>query len=186
MSGARPERLPGSVGEIHHVAISVRDLERSIPFYRDGLGLRMTLEAKVGNDTMPERLRVPEGTTGRIVYFQGPTRIGQIELIQWNLPAPPDSRPKRPGDPGVFALSMPVPADEIHIVYERLVAMGVECYAPPATSVIDDYGPITMFMCEDPDGIQIEVISLPTKEEVRAFRAARRAKAAQDGGQERS
>ncbi|GAA0824306.1 VOC family protein [Streptosporangium amethystogenes subsp. fukuiense] len=166
------------VGEIHHVAISVRDLEKSIPFYRDGLGLRMTLDMRVGNETMHERLRTPPGAGGRAVYFQGPTRIGQLELIQWDLPVPADSRPKRPGDPGVFSLSFQVPADEIQDVYDRLVGMGVDCYHPPATSVLDNYGPITMFMCEDPDQIQVEFVSLPTPEQVRAFRAARRAEAA--------
>jgi catechol 2,3-dioxygenase-like lactoylglutathione lyase family enzyme len=49
------------VSEIHHVAVSVTDLERSIPFYRDGIGLRMTLDMRVGNETMPARLRVPGG-----------------------------------------------------------------------------------------------------------------------------
>ena len=52
------------VGEIHHVAMSVRDLEKSIAFYRDALGLRMTLDMRVGNETMHERLRVPKGASG--------------------------------------------------------------------------------------------------------------------------
>ncbi|MER6176185.1 VOC family protein [Streptosporangium sp. NPDC001681] len=169
------------VGEIHHIAVSVRDLEKSIPFYRDGLGLRMTLDMRVGNETMHKRLRTPPGAGGRAVYFQGPTKIGQLELIQWDLPVPEDSHPKRPGDPGVFSICFPVPADEIQDVYDRLVGMGVDCYHPPATSVLDNYGPITMFMCEDPDQIQVEFVSLPTPEQVRAFRAAQRAETASAG-----
>lgn len=174
------------VGEIHHVAVSVRDLEKSIPFYRDGLGLRMTLDMRVGGATLHERIRVPRGATGRAVYFQGPTRIGQLELIQWDLPVPEDSRPKRAGDPGVFSLSFQVSRDELTEVYERLMAMGVECYHPPATSVLQNYGPIGMFMCEDPDGIQVEFVSLPSPDEVRAFRAHSRQAQASGGtrGQE--
>lgn len=160
------------VAEIHHVAVSVRDLERSIIFYRDGLGLRKTLDMRVGNPTLHERIRVPEGAKGRAVYLQGPSRVGQIELIQWDLPVPTDSRPKRGGDPGVFSLSFAVAHDKVQVIYEQLLAMGVEPYTPPAVSVLDNYGPISMFMCEDPDGIQIEIISLPTDDEVRAFRAA--------------
>jgi catechol 2,3-dioxygenase-like lactoylglutathione lyase family enzyme len=171
------------VGEIHHVAVSVRDLEKSIPFYRDGLGLRMTLDMRVGNETLHERIRVPKGATGRAVYFQGPTRIGQLELIQWDLPVPEDSRPKRPGDPGVFSLSFQVPRAEMDEVYERLVAMGVGCYHPPASSVLENYGPIAMFMCEDPDGIQVELVSLPSPDEVRAFRAQSREAQASGGTQ---
>lgn len=161
------------VSEIHHVAVSVTDLERSIPFYRDGIGLQMTLDMRVGNETMPARLRVPPGTTGRAVYFQGPTRIGQVELIQWDVPAvPADWRPKRPGDPGVFSICFHVDKDEMHEIYRRMQGMGVDCYHPPATSVLQNYGPLTMFMCEDPDGIQIEFVNLPTRDEILAFRAA--------------
>lgn len=160
------------VSEIHHVAVSVRDLERSIPFYRDGVGLRKTLDMRVGNDTMPQRLRVPVGTTGRAVYFQGPTRIGQVELIQWDVPATPAQwRPKRPGDPGVFSLSFHVEKQEMFEIYRRLLDMGVDCYHPPAVSVLENYGPVSMFMCEDPDGIQVEFINLPNREEILAFRA---------------
>lgn len=161
------------VGEIHHVAMSVRDLEKSIAFYRDALGLRMTLDMRVGNETMHERLRVPRGASGRAVYFQGPTKLGQIELIQWNLPVPADSKPKRPGDPGPFALSFQMEREALLALYAKLKGLGVECYAEPATSVLENYGPITMFMCEDPDGIMIEFISLPTKEQIAAARAGK-------------
>ena len=165
------------VGEIHHVAMSVRDLERSIVFYGEGLGLRKTLEMKVQGETLHRRLRIPKGATGRAVYFQGPTKIGQIELIQWDLPVPADSKPKRPGDPGAFALSFQMASvDEMHALHARLVKMGVECYAGPEHSDLDNYGRITMFVCEDPDGVMIEFVNLPTPEQVKAFRAAQKAK----------
>lgn len=161
-----------AVGEIHHVALSVRDLEKSIAFYRDGLGLRKTLDMPVGNPTTWRTLRLPEGTTGRSVFLQGPTRIGQLELIQWNLPVPVDSRPKRPGDPGICSLSFGVSHAEIHEVYDRLVGMGVECYTEPTSNVLTNYGKVTLFFAVDPDGNDVEVIALPTDEEVKAFRAA--------------
>lgn len=160
-----------SVREVHHVALSVRDLDRSIAFYRDGLGLRKTLDMPVGNPTTWRTMRLPEGTVGRSVFLQGPTRIGQLELIQWALPAPDDSVPKRPGDPGVLSLSFGVAHDEIDEVYRRLIGMGVECYTEPETNTLTNYGNVTLFFCEDPDANMVEVIALPTDEEVRAFRA---------------
>jgi len=33
------------ISEIHHVALTVSDLDRSIAFYQDVLGFRQTLEA---------------------------------------------------------------------------------------------------------------------------------------------
>ena len=37
--------------------------------------------------------------------------------------------------------------------------------------MLTNYGPITVFFCEDPDGNQVEVIALPSHEEVKEFRA---------------
>jgi catechol 2,3-dioxygenase-like lactoylglutathione lyase family enzyme len=71
----------------------------------------------------------------------------------------------------VFSLSFHVEPAEIHEIYRRMRAMGVDCYHPPAVSVLPDYGPVTMFMCEDPDGIQIEFINTPTREQILEFRA---------------
>jgi lactoylglutathione lyase len=159
------------VGEIHHVAMSVRDLDRSITFYQDGLGLRKTLEMKVQGPTLHKRLRIPEGTTGKAVYFQGPTKLGQLELIQWDLPVPAQSQPKRPGDPGPFALSFQVSIEDLNTLYARLKTMGYPCYEPPETSYLDNYGPITMFICEDPDGVMVEFINLPTREQIIEYRA---------------
>jgi lactoylglutathione lyase len=167
---ARPQ-----VGELHHVALSVRDMERSLAFYRDGLGLRVTLDKRAGGPATERHLRLPAGAGARTVFLQGPSRIGQVELMAWNLPAPLDSRPKRLGDPGICVLSFPVPADQIGPLHQRLQAMGVECYTPPTEVVIQDYGPVTLFVCLDPDGNMVELISLPSSEEVRAFRAAARA-----------
>lgn len=162
---------PARVGVLHHVAVSVADMEASTRFYGEGLGLRRTLETQVGNDNMCDALRIPRGSRARMVYFQGPERVGQVELIQWNIPQPADSRPKRPGDPGVFSLSFNVTRPEVDEIHERLVGMGVTCYSAPGTNVLDNYGPVTRFLCEDPDGIMVEIINLPTDDEVRAFRS---------------
>jgi catechol 2,3-dioxygenase-like lactoylglutathione lyase family enzyme len=151
--------------------VSVRDLERSLRFYVDGLGMRKTLEKPL-SDNVWRVLRLPPGTTGRSAFVQGPTAVGQIELVQWDLPVPEDSRPKRAGDPGIGVLSFPVDGGAIRALYERLLAMGYECYGEPFTNIIKRYGPVTLFVCEDPDGNQVELISLPTPDEVRAFRAA--------------
>jgi catechol 2,3-dioxygenase-like lactoylglutathione lyase family enzyme len=165
------EPSTAAVRELNHVALSVRDLETSLRFYVDGLGMRKTLEKPV-SDLVWRVLRLPEGTTAMSVFVQGPTAVGQLELVQWDLPVPEDTRPKRPGDPGLGILSFPVAKDDLRVVHDRLVAMGYECYSEPFTNIIKNYGPVSLFACEDPDGNQVELISMPTRDEVRAFRAA--------------
>ena len=170
-AASAPEEM-ARAGEMHHVAMSVADIEKSIVFYRDGLGLRKTLDMEIGNEATWRGLRIPPGSKGRAVYFQGPRRVGQLEVIQWNIPAPQSSQPKRPGNPGVFSLSFDVKRAAVDEIYARLVEMGVDCYTPPETNVLQNYGPIARFLCEDPDRVMVEIISLPTDEEVRKFRSA--------------
>ena len=160
-----------NVGEVHHVAVSVSDLDSAIRFYGEGLGLRKTLDMPVGGANTWKTMALPEGTTGRSVFMQGPTRLGQLELVQWNVARREGDRPKRVGDLGPFALSFHCKHSEIDATHRRLLDMGVNCYTPPTTNVLTNYGRITVFFCDDPDGNMVEVIALPSDEEVREFRA---------------
>lgn len=170
-----------AVKELNHVALGVRDLEESLRFYVQGLGLRKTLEKPVSDLTW-KLMRLPENTTGLSVFVQGPSRVGQLELVKWELPEPEGDEPKRPGRIGLGQLSFPVDPEHIHEVYRRLVELGAEVYSEPTTTIVKNYGPVTLFLCEDPDGNQIELIALPSREAVREFRAASEADAANAAG----
>lgn len=160
-----------AVKELNHVAIGVRDIDTSLRFYEEGLGLRKTLDKQVSDLTW-RLLRLPEGSTARTVFLQGPTRIGQIELVQWELPETDLGRTKRPGDIGLAQLSFPVDPDQIGALHDQLVAMGYDAYTEPTTTIIKNFGPVTIFICEDPDGNQVELIAMPSRDTIREFRSA--------------
>jgi lactoylglutathione lyase len=159
-----------AVGSLNHVALGVRDLEASVRFYVEGLGMRQTL-TKDTSELTPTLMRLPAHARATTVFVQGASRVGQIELAQWNLEPGADDRPKRPGDVGMGQLSFPVAPEHIGPLHDRLVALGYEVYSEPTTSIIKNYGPVTLFLCEDPDGNQVELIALPSPETVREFRA---------------
>jgi lactoylglutathione lyase len=108
-----------AVKALNHVAIGVRDLEASLRFYTEGLGMRKTLEKPV-SDNVWRLLRLPENTTGTSVFVQGDQRAGQLELVTWDLPESVEGH-KRPGDIGAFQLSFPVDPEHIGPLHERLV-----------------------------------------------------------------
>lgn len=164
------------LGPVHHVTISVADLARSIAFYRDILGFRLTMEVTVRDPEHDLYLRLPEGTTAQVAILQaGSITIGEVELIQWSFPTdpPPVTPPKRPGDPGPFLLAFEVTGEDLEAVRRRMIGQGVKFWSEPITSHIDGYGEIRAVVCEDPDGTMIELLTLPSPQEIRKARAAR-------------
>ncbi|WP_110207661.1 VOC family protein [Nocardioides daejeonensis] len=158
------------VSEVHHVAVTVSDVEKAAAFYEKALGYRKTLRTDVGGPGIETSLGLPPGTTGKVQYLQGPSKIGQLELIEWNGVK---RRSETAGhlELGTFLLSFEVPRDELDEVYDRVVACGGECLTPPNKVMLPNYGFIHAFAARDLDGNLLEFVSLPTREEILALRA---------------
>lgn len=158
------------VSEVHHVAMTVSDLEKAATFYEKALGYKRTLRTDVGGPGVESALGLPEGTTGKVQYMQGPSRIGQLELIEWNGVT---RRSETAGhlELGTFLLSFEVPREELDEVYNRVIEYGGECLAPTNKVMLENYGFIHAFAARDTDGNLLEFVSLPTREEILALRA---------------
>lgn len=159
------------VSEVHHVAITVSDVERAADFYEHALGYRRTLRSDVAGPGIEVALGLPAGTTGKVQYLQGPSKVGQLELIEWNGEA---RRTPNAGhlELGTFLLSFEVPLPELGDLYDRVVEHGGSPVAEPNRTTLENYGHIHAFAARDPDGNLLEFVSLPTREEILAFRAA--------------
>jgi lactoylglutathione lyase len=165
-----------SISEIHHVALAVSDMERSIAFYRDILGFRKTLDMPLGSPSLDRLLRMRPGTTGRsVIMQQGLSLVGEIELVQF-FPAPSNPTPaKGPGGLGAFLLSFAVMDEEMSDVYQRLLKQGIACYSEPQVVELPKFGAMRAVVFDDPDGQMIELIQLPSSDEIARVRAAVRA-----------
>lgn len=141
-----------------HWGVTVRDLERSIRFYRDLLRLEITHRQIQDNEYTRRVIGYPDARL-EAVQFQIPGapvgRSGHIlELTQYS-PQGPSVEPKT-GNVGVAHLALEV--DDIDDTYQRLAAAGMEFVSPPVliTEGINTGG----FVCylHDPDGITIELV----------------------------
>jgi lactoylglutathione lyase len=160
-----------SAGAVHHLALNVANLERSLEFYAGALGMRATLRMEIGGEPFERLLRLAPGTVGRVAYVQGPQRLGQIELIEWTPPAPGEASS---GATSFTTRGLRLPSFSVQEPlaewHARLVQAGVTCWSEPVRLVLPNYGPIDAFIAEDPDGNLIELVRLPSDEEVREFR----------------
>ncbi len=150
------------VKPLHHVSLSVRSLDRSLHFYRDLLGMRVSLTAYIADEVHERYLRLPPGAHGKVAVLQVGRPVGAIQLIEWSH-RPTPTPPKRPGDPGPFLLAFELDGESIQAILDRLANEGIQPWTAPVTTEIRNYGTITTAIVEDPDGNPIEFLELPQR-----------------------
>lgn len=150
---------------VHHTGIIVSDLDRSIDFYHDVLGLEFATEPSPVFDD-PElgpKLGVP-GAGLRVVAF----KLGDdlLELLQYVSPPSPVDVPMPQNALGSHHVGLLV--DDIEATVGKLSAKGVEFISE--VTPIDD-GVLAGWRWvyfRDPDGITIELVEIAyTREEER-------------------
>jgi catechol 2,3-dioxygenase-like lactoylglutathione lyase family enzyme len=136
---------------ITHLGVCVSDLDRSIAFYRDGLGMEEVGRLHVAGEPTATLFEMADVDLD-LVYLQ---RDGlRIELIGYGGPGPRPAKGPRPMDePGFTHLSVRI-ADP-GVLVERLVGLGGRALA--ATEVVFARGNRGV-MVLDPDGVRIELI----------------------------
>jgi catechol 2,3-dioxygenase-like lactoylglutathione lyase family enzyme len=136
-------------GGIHHSVVVVRDLEASLRFYRDGLGLDLLQDRQVEGD-WPDLFGAPSRRVRAV--FLGDAQVpddhaGVLELnvFDGDVPAGPPAAPPRTG---FFLLLLFV---DVKATLSRLAALGLG--GPPRrVSQSIPRGPIPLATVRDPDG----------------------------------
>jgi lactoylglutathione lyase len=168
-----------SISAIHHVAITVSDLERAVAFYRDALGFRKVLDMKVNMPQSARMLRLPRDVKGRsIMMAQASSTVGEIELLQIEPLAEKQTPRKRANDLGTWLLSFEVKDEPIEEVINRLRGMGVKFFSDLEEIDLEGYAPIKAVIFEDPDGNLLELVQLPSKDEYLRIKKEREAQQA--------
>jgi catechol 2,3-dioxygenase-like lactoylglutathione lyase family enzyme len=137
---------------IHHTAVIVRDLDTSLRFYRDGIGLDVLADRQVEGD-WPGLFDAPSRRLRAV--FLGDAGVpddhaGVLELnvLDGDIPAGPPVSPPRTG---FFMVSFFV---DVEATLSRLAALGLG--GPPRR--VDQpgpNGPIAIATVRDPDGLLV-------------------------------
>ncbi len=135
---------------VHHVSFTVSDIERSVAFYRDGLGFEV-LDDRVVEGAFPEAVSALQGAHLRIVHLSG---HGQgLELIQYHAPAGKSPAP-RTCDVGSAHLCYIV--DDIDAEMEKVRKLGARFLSAAKTVEGGPNSGNRMVYFLDPDGIPME------------------------------
>ncbi len=139
------------ISGISHVGISVANLDRSIAFYRDLLGMELIQQVPMRGPNY-DAIMALTGTEGTIAVLR--TGSLEIELLEFHRPPARTAAPVRhPSDQGISHFAVYV--EDIDALYERLKHAGVRVHSPPV------YFPscsTTAVYFSDPDGNFIEIL----------------------------
>ena len=146
------------VERIYHVGLTVSDLDRSIAFYRDILGLEFQGEIFMAGEETDRLFRMKD-TKARVAYLNGSKAIEAppIELIQFV-----DNKVKKVKG-NLFTTSISEVCfytDDIERVYNSLIENHVECLSEPQYFDFraNELGESRAFYFRDPDGIVLEMM----------------------------
>jgi catechol 2,3-dioxygenase-like lactoylglutathione lyase family enzyme len=144
------------IRNVSHIAIGVRDMDRSLPFWTDVVGLHVTL------DTIEEFKLGGEVVRRRGVYLR--QREGPDEpfvVLDQQLSRPPDGSPKPLFQVGIHHFGFWV--DDIDTIHNRAKVAGVTVLTEPSERGADSttYGEppgrlVRAMFVNDPDGNVIQ------------------------------
>ena len=147
--------------EIHHTGITVSDLERSIAFYCDLLGMRVVMRQEKQGGYLGRITGYPDAHV-RMAQLELPGGGHRLELFEYVEPKG-RANAAAPCDIGITHTCFVV--DDLPVLYDRLQAAGVPCASPPVeidTGV--NRGGAGLYT-RDPDGTVVELFQAPPRAE---------------------
>jgi catechol 2,3-dioxygenase-like lactoylglutathione lyase family enzyme len=137
--------------QIHHTVIRVRDMDRSIRFWHEGVGLELMMDGEYEGD-WPTLFNAPTHTLRSVFLGEAGQDGGILELVDFGVPGRRHVQGDRP-DEGLMLIAFQCP---IEPVLERMAALGFEGPRRQVT-VPSRRGPVRIVLLEDPDGVYFEL-----------------------------
>jgi catechol 2,3-dioxygenase-like lactoylglutathione lyase family enzyme len=143
-----------SVVGIYHAGLTVGDIERSIDFYCDLLGMKLAWRQSSDSPYISQ-LTGLAGTHLLVAYLRPQDSDGPyVELLQYIAPpgTPIDPTPNNPGTAHVCFF-----VEDLDREYDRLVETGVKFVSEPNLITAGVHAGSKTVYLYDPDGIRVEL-----------------------------
>ena len=142
---------------MHHVGITVKDLDASVRFYHDILGLQFSSEPSpwFEGEELGKAVGVPGGALRQVSLLLGDT---EFELLQYKSPPSETTKPLLSNNIGASHVAFRV--DDIRATKAELEAKGIEFFSD--VNEVDE-GVLAGWRWvyfEDPDGYPLELVEV--------------------------
>jgi catechol 2,3-dioxygenase-like lactoylglutathione lyase family enzyme len=140
----------------NHVSVTAADLDRSLGFYADVVGLQLLGRG----ETDAEHVRLQTGFPDlRLRWAELSFGRGQVlELFEYLTPRGTPLH-ARTCDPGCVHFALEV--DDLERLYERLVTAGVRTRSKPVSIATGNWQGAKALYALDPDGVTVEFVEAP-------------------------
>ena len=148
------------ISGVHHACVTVSDMEKSLRFYRDLLGMKEEMNLKFDAD--PVMMDLPgERPKQHLVMLSAGNAF--VELIQYLEPKG-KADPRKTCDFGTSHICFQV--DDIKKAYEETVAKGVNTFHKPPDFIDASGGPLSGYgyvYFRGPDNEIVEFMQVPSQ-----------------------
>ena len=142
----------------NHFCITVKDMERSLVFYRDALGLKVTIDERISGPDLDKAV-MESSARLRMVMLSDEAESLPVELVEWKSRPPIERPPEHLGfsSTGLGEICFSVP--DLEKLEENLKKHGFEFRTRPwMFEVMGVQAKVTHAV--DPDGVQVELIDV--------------------------
>jgi catechol 2,3-dioxygenase-like lactoylglutathione lyase family enzyme len=148
----------GKIVGVNHFSLTVEDLDRSLAFWRDTLGLEQIEFAMTTTGDFVEDIVGLSDTFMESVFVRAPGIL--IEIIKYVTPEGTPIRP-RTCDPGCTHIAFE--CENLEAIFERVRANGYTTRADRVIAVPEgDWAGTKTFYSVDPDGVTVELLENPS------------------------
>jgi len=143
---------------LHHTGFNVSDMDQSLEFYRDLLGLEVTRDLVFEGEILDKLGGLPE-SKAHIVFLGNGDDRHFLELVEWLNPVGTATDAAPINNVGVSHLGLRV--DDADRFYEELSSKGIRFTHPPVVRENATY-PDVQKICflQDPDGNRVELLEV--------------------------
>ncbi len=139
--------------QIHHIGITVRDLDRSAEFYGSLFNLEEFARLEMSGPLFEQNVDVP-GARIRVMLMRSANTI--LEFVQYIMP---EGRTFELRNCDIGSTHVCFPVEDIGVFYQELLAKGIRTNGPPNDPIPDGPAAGSRFMYfRDPDGVTVEVL----------------------------